>query len=215
MFMIHDKAGCCRARKKSPAALLTLACLLLSLPALPATAADEDTLPAGHGYMLILIDVDHSERVSRFAFTEVDTKEETRIRMDAFTVAGSSAWMALVAAPAGRYFWSEYESIYGIAVTQTRDFDHIFRRTAPGSADDTFEVVAGVVNYIGDWMMRVVASERSSRLEPVIRYEKSTLERYVTQYPELVNVYPIYVSMLGKAAISLDELAKIIESQSE
>lgn len=213
--MIHDKAGNCRVRKKSPATLLTLACLLLSLPALPATAADEDTLPSGHGYLLIRVELGHSERVSRFSFTEVDTKEETRIHMDAFTAAGATAWMALVAAPAGRYYWSEYESIYGIAVTQTRDFDHIFRRTAPGSADDTFEVVTGVVNYIGDWTMRVVATERSSRLEPIIGYEKSTLERYITQYPELVNEYPIYVSMLGKAAISLDELAKIIESQSE
>lgn len=213
--MIHDKAGNCRARKKSPATLLTLACLLLSLPALPATAADEDTLPSGHGYIMIRVELGHSERVSRFSFTEVDTKEETRIHMDAFTAAGATAWMALVAAPAGRYYWSEYESIYGIAITQTRDFDHIFRRTAPGSADDTFEVVTGVVNYIGDWTMRVVATERSSRLEPIIGYEKSTLERYITQYPELVNEYPIYLSMLGKAAISLDELAKIIESQSE
>lgn len=213
--MNHDKAGCCRARNKSPATLLTLACLLLSLPALPATAVAEETLPSGHGYMLIRVEVNHSERISRFAFTQVDTKEETLIHMDAFTAAGATAWMAVVAAPAGRYYWSEYESIYGIAIAQTRDFDHTYRRTAPGSADDTFEIVTGVVNYIGDWMMRVVASERSSRLEPIIGYEKSTLERYVTEYPELVNEYPIFLSMMGKAAISLDEMAKIIESQSE
>ncbi len=62
--------------------------------------------------------------------------------------------------------------------------------------------------------MRVATSGRR-RLNPVVQYDKATLERYVTEYPQLVNEHPIYLSMMGKAAISLQELAKIIESQSQ
>ena len=121
--------------------------------------------------------------------------------------------MALVAAPEGRYYWSKYEPVFGRAIEESRDLDRMYRRNAPSSAEDSFEVEAGVVNYIGDWTMRIVSAERR-RLQPVIEYEKSTLERYVTEYPELVNEHEIYLSMMGKEAISLAELAKIIESQS-
>jgi len=191
-----------------------LCCLLLLSPALPAVAADEAALAAGQGYLLLRVNVSQGQRVSRFFFANVDTDDEVRIFMKSFRAAGASAWMVLVAAPEGRYYWSEYESVYGTSVAASRDLDQIYRRRAPRSADDTFEVAAGVVNYIGDWTMRVDSSGRR-RLDPVIQYEKSTLERYVTEYPEIVNEHPIYLSMLGKEAISLAELAKIIESQSE
>lgn len=214
MSLPHSTFITCRAQKIDPVVILLLACLLVSAPALPDEVAGEAVLPPGHGYVLIRVDVNQRERISMFAMTNVDTKDEIRIRMKSFKPAGVSAWMALVAVPNGRYFWSEYESTYGIAVVETRNLDHIYRRSAPGSADDSFEIVSGVVNYVGDWKMRVVPSRRR-RLEPIIQYEKSTLERYVAQYPELVSKYQIYLSMMGKKAISLDELAKIIETQSE
>jgi hypothetical protein len=75
-------------------------------------------------------------------------------------------------------------------------------------------VISAVVNYVGDWKMRVVSTARR-RLEPAIQYDTSTLERYVEQYPELAGRYEIYMSMMGKAAISLNELAKILEDQAE
>jgi len=191
-----------------------LCCLLLLLPPLPVVAADEAALAAGQGYLLLRVNVSQGQRVSRFFFTNVDTDDEVRIFTKSFRAAGAGAWMALVAAPEGRYYWSEYESMYGITVAASRDLDQAYRRSAPGSADDTFEVIAGAVNYIGDWTMRVDSSGRRG-LDPVIRYEKITLERYVTEYPEFVNEHQIYLSMLGKEAISLAQLAKIIESQSE
>jgi hypothetical protein len=202
------------ARWNSRSAILATACLLISAPAPSAAAADEDALTAGHGYVLIRFEVNQRQRISRFAFTHIDTKEEARIRMRAFSAAGASAWMALVTAPAGRYYWSEFEATYGISAEQSRDIEHIFRRSAPGSAGDTFEVVSGVVNYIGDWTMRVVPSERR-RLEPVIQYDNATVERYVADYPQIASEYPIYLCVMGKAAISFAEMARIILSQPE
>jgi len=67
---------------------------------------------------------------------------------------------------------------------------------------------------IGNWRMRVVSVDRR-RINPNIKYETSTLQRYVEEYPELASKHQVYVSMMGKAAISLDELVKIMNSRSE
>ena len=191
---------------------LYLVFLAVLAPAL--AGADDTPLPPGHGYVLIRFEVNQRQKIGRFAVRNVDTREEARFPRDDFRSAGASAWMALVAVPEGRFFWSEWEETYGNTAVELRNLSEMYMRRTPTSADDSFEVVAGVVNYIGDWTMRVVSSE-PRRLDPVIRYEKATLERYVEQYPEHVNKYPIYLSMMGKAAISLDELAKIMQSQPE
>lgn len=189
-------------------------CLLLLASSLPVLAADEMQLSPGQGYLLLRVNVNQNQRIGRFSFANVDTDDGIKIRTKSFRSAGASAWMTLVVAPEGRYYWSEYESGYGNSVEESRDLDQVYRRSGPKSADDTFEIVAGAVNYIGDWTMRVASSERR-RLNPLVQFEKTTLERYVTEYPEFVNDHPIYLSMMGKAAISLDELAKIVESQQE
>ena len=95
-------------------------------------------------------------------------------------------------------------------VEAVRKLNQMHKRDAPGSADDSFEIVPGVVNYIGDWNMRIVPSQRA-QLDPIIEYEKSTLERYLAEYPEHATRYEIYLSIMGKKAISLQELAKITE----
>jgi hypothetical protein len=194
--------------------MLSLACILLTSPALPDEVASDAVLPADHGYMLIRVAVNRKERISIFAFRNVDTNDEVRLRMRSFEAAGASAWMALVAVPSGRYFWSEYAPTFGIGVEDAQEIDQIYSRGAPGDASDSFEIVPAVVNYVGDWKMRVVPTARR-RLEPAIQYDTSTLERYVEQYPELAGRYEIYMSMMGKAAISLNELAKILEDQAE
>jgi hypothetical protein len=98
-------------------------------------------------------------------------------------------------------------------VEASRNLDDLFKRSRPSSADDSFEIVPGAVNYVGDWKMHVVSAGRR-RIDPIIRLETSTLQRYVEAYPELVNKHQVYVSMMGKKAISLDELAKMMNSQS-
>jgi len=173
-----------------------------------ASLADDVPLSSDQGYMLIRISVNKGERIGTLAMSNVDTNEVIRSRTKAFEESGSNAWMALVAMPSGRYFWSEYETSFGSSTDSARNSSQMYRRTSPGSASDTFEIVSGVVNYVGDWTMRVVASQRAP-LDPIIEYDKSTLERYLAQYPDHANKYEIYLSVMGKAAISLQELAKI------
>ena len=192
--------------------MILLACLMVPTPALPDEVTGEAALPPDHGYMLIHVDVNQRERINIFSFTEVDTKYEVKTRMKSYKSVGVNAWMALVAVPSGRYYWSEYEAIANSSVEGSRNLDSLFRRHAPSSAGDSFEIVSGVVNYVGDWRMRIVSANR--RIEPIINYETSTLQRYVEEYPELADKHQVYVSMMGKAAISLDELAKIMNSQS-
>jgi len=175
-----------------------------------ASLADDVPLSSDQGYMLIRISLNMGERVGTLAMSNVDTNQVIRSRTKSFEVAGSNAWMALVAMPTGRYFWSEYETTLGTNVEATRNLSQMHRRKSPGSASDTFEIVPGVVNYVGDWTMPVVASQQA-QLDPFIEYDKSTLERYLAQYPEHANKYEIYLSVMGKAAISLQELAKITE----
>jgi len=181
-------------------------CVLIS----SANFADEAPLPSDQGYMLIRIGLNRGESVGTLAMSNVDTNEVIRCRTDSFEPAGSNGWMALVVMPSGRYFWSEYEASLGTGVEAVRNLNQMYKRKSPGSASDTFEIVPGVVNYVGDWTMRVLPSQRG-RLEPIIAYDKSTLERYLLQYPEHANQYQIYLSVMGKAAISLQELAKIME----
>lgn len=176
--------------------------------------ADDSQLSSDHGYMLIRVKLEQRERVGVLVMSDVDKNHVIRIHTKSFEPAGTNAWMALVAMPNGRYFWSEYESIYGIGVEAARDLNRKHKRRAPGSASDTFEIVSGAVNYVGDWEMRVISSQQM-RLDPRIGYDKSTLERYVAQYPEYANRYEIYLSIMGKEAISLEELAKISKEQSE
>jgi hypothetical protein len=170
--------------------------------------ADEAQLPLDHGYMLIRVKLALRERVVVLEMSDVDRKHVIRIHADSFEPAGINAWMALVAMPIGRYFWSAYEPIFGTGLEVGQDLNQRHRRSAPGSPGDTFEIVSAAINYVGDWEMRVISSQQG-RLDPVIVFDKSTLERYLEQYPEHANRYEIYLSVMGKEAISLVELAKI------
>ena len=80
---------------------------------------------------------------------------------------------------------------------------------APESASETIEIVSGVVNYVGDWKMRIssLASPRAMETSRTIEFGRSTLEKYFAKYPEYANKYEIYISEVGEKAISLNELA--------
>lgn len=188
-------------------------CLLIVLVSLGVSAvsfADDAGLPEGYGYLVILVETNPRERVKQLYMAKVDSDEVTAMRMDDFLAAGSNRWMAVVPAAAGRYYWSVYEPFYGLGISESRSLNQIHRRSAPSSADDTFEIRDGVINYVGDWRMKIISSRRF-RLDPEIKYEVSTLERFAIDNPELANSLPIHLSMMGKESISLQELAKILE----
>ena len=177
-----------------------------------AVAAADIVLEPGHGFMLVRLHMNSREVVGRFSLTNVDTAERVTVRTDDFVAAGANGWMALVPMPEGRYFWSEYEAVDPRVENSTQNLDQMYRRNAPASADDTFEIVAGVVNYAGDWTMQVTRSSRT-RVDSSVKFDKSTMERFLKGYPEQAKRYKLYLSMQGKAAISLEEFARIVESQ--
>ncbi len=102
---------------------------------------------------------------------------------------------------------------------QTLNQDPPIIREVPGSASDTFEIVPGVINYIGDWEMRISAGDvRSSvtrRWSVDIRQNTKTLGRLFEEFPDYANRYEIYLSMMGKEAISLREFLSIVQEHSE
>lgn len=195
-----------KVRWKFVALFIGGGCLLFS----GANLADETPLPPEQGYMLIRVSLNQGERVGTLAMTSVETNQVVRCRTNSFKPTGSNGWMALVAMPTGRYFWNEYETSYGTGVGAVRNLNQMHKRKSPGSASDTFEIVPGVVNYVGDWTMHILPPQWA-QLDPIIEYDKSTLERYLEQYPEHANKYEIYLSVMGKEAISLQELAKLTD----
>ena len=162
---------------------------------------------ADYGYMLIRVHLSARERVDVLAMTNVDTREDVRLHEDSFETAGVNAYIALVPIKAGRYFLSEYQPRYGISTTENRQMAARQTRSDPGSDSNTFEILAGVVNYVGDWTLLMDASRRMS-FDPTVEFDKSTLETYLTQYPEESSQFEIYLSPMGGNAISLNELAQ-------
>lgn len=114
--------------------------------------------------------------------------------------------------PSGRYFWSKYESEYRIGLEHSTLQDPAIRREAPSSASDTFEIIAGTINYIGDWEMRIRTEDFTAhrRWSVEISQNKKTLERLFEHFPEYANQYEIYLSMMGKKAVSLQEFLRIV-----
>ena len=162
---------------------------------------------AEYGYMLIRVILSSRERVEVLAMTNVETREAVRVREASFKQAGLNAWIALVPIPAGRYFLSEYEPKYGISTSENRSMAARQTRSDPGSDSNMFEIVAGVVNYVGDWTMRIDASRRM-RFDPTVEFDKATLEMYLTEFPEQASEFEIYLSPLGEKAVSLNSLSQ-------
>jgi len=199
-------------RLRSPGIVFVVGVCLLVLTS--PSFADDTALPDGYGYLVILVETNPRERVRQLFMAMVDSDEATAMNMDDFLAAGSNSWMAVVQAPKGRYYWSVYEPSYGLGVSESRTLNQVHRRSAPSSADDTFEIREEAINYAGDWRMRINTGRRH-RLEPEITYEIPTLERFAIDNPELANSLPIYLSMMGKEAISLEELAKMMEEENQ
>lgn len=177
-------------------------------------SADALTLQANHGYLLIRIVGTSGERVNRFDLTHVDTGDVVRTRSDMYKSAGPSAWMFLLPVPAGRYFWSKYSSDHSFGIELSRNQDPMIGQTTPSSASDTFEVAPGVINYAGDWQIRISSDGPNRRWTKDVSQNVKTLQRLFERFPEHTKKYEIYLSMMGKEAISFVEFQRIIKQHS-
>ncbi len=204
MFAYRDNPMLTKLRQVTLALIFGSGCLLFSGPNL----AHEPALPSDQGYMLIRINLGQREKVGILAMSNVDTNDVVRIHTKSFEPLGANSWMALVAMPGGKYFLSEYEPIYGSVDERLLNSTPMFRRRAGDSASDTYEIVSGAVNYVGDWNMNILTSSQQYQLNRTVEYDKATLERYVAKFPEQSNKYEIYFSVMGKEAISLVEMVQ-------
>lgn len=192
-------------------AILHLSCLSVANTTFAEQSPDEIALSPGDGFLLIRLICNEGERVGRLDFKNLQTGVVITTRTDSYKSAGHKAWMALLALPEGRYFWSEYEHFYRIGNEQPRLNTRLTRTGGAVSTNETFEVVSGVINYAGDWVMRI----NWHRLDPIIGLDMKTLERLIDRYPDHVNKYEVYLSMMGKKAISLMEFQRIVKELSE
>ena len=195
-------------------AIWCLCCLFASSPTLADESPDEIALQPGYGYLLIRVVGKQGERVGRLEMTNPDTGYVIKTYSRMYKSAGLYAWMCLVAVPEGRYFVSEYTPRVG---------DHFggvwwnlepIRLEAPSSTSNTFEIAPGVINYVGDWTMQSQWRRQKLEMEPDVNFDMKTLERLIDRYPEYANRYDIYLAMMGKKAISLEEFRKIVEEHS-
>jgi hypothetical protein len=202
-----------------PVAGLLLCGLFVSLPAVAEELNQVAPIQPSHGYLLIRIAGASGERIERFEFTNQETGYVVTMRTDVCKPAGPRARMCIVISPPGRYFWSKYEVEYRIGIEPSQNQDPPIIRETPGSASDTFEIAPGVINYIGDWEMRISAGDvRSSgtrRWSVDIRQNTKTLGRLFEEFPDYSNRYEIYLSMMGREAISLREFLSIVQEHSE
>ena len=97
--------------------------------------AEDELLQSKYGYLLIQVQLSTRERVRTLAMSNVDTDHVTRIRTDSFERVGLNAWMALVAIPSGRYYWSEYEPLIGNDSAESQTNSNRHRRRPQQSAN--------------------------------------------------------------------------------
>lgn len=177
--------------------------------------ADDFSLPADHGYILVRITMNDRLNIpnrDRIVFSNYDTGESFSVQPKTPHTAGVNAWLSLISTTKGRYYFSRYRSFQGsgqtpIAKTEVSD-------------DDIFEVKSGVINYIGDWDLKKFMSEfgsagqsmgnsrlrdwqRLARLD--VAYDLATIEKARAHFPEHFEKQEVFLSFKGKQAISLND----------
>ena len=182
--------------------------------------ADDLSLPADHGYILVRITMNGRLNISerdRIVFSNYDTGESFSIRPKTPHTAGVNAWLSLISTTKGHYYFSRYRSFQGsgqtpIAKTEVSD-------------DDIFEVKPGVINYIGDWDLKKIMSEfggrghssglrdgqRLARLD--VTYDMATIEKARAHFPEHLEKQEVFLSFKGKEAVSLNDFIMEIWKQ--
>ena len=178
------------------------------------SSADDISLPADHGYVLILITMNTRFEIAerdRIVFKNYDTGESFSIRIKTPYSAGVNTYLSLISVAKGQYFCDQVVANYSMPKPCTEQI----RRTAL-SADDIFEVRSGVVNYVGDWdVTKHLRWDRSAELlEMDVTYDMATIEKSRERFPEHLRRYEIFVSYKGRKAISLNDLAELLKKHS-
>lgn len=210
--------------------LILSACgLLISSHGFGEEATVEKSSSSGHGYLFVRLVGASDEVIVSFDFTNQDNGLVVKVNSTECKPAGPNSRICMVVASPGRYFWSKYDSEYLVRLEKSRIQDPPIIRDEPGSAGDTFEIIAGAINYVGDWEMSIRSGnveQRSltgaaadvtmvRRWSVDMRQNPETLQKLFEVFPDYANRFGIYLSMMGKKAISLQEFLKIVEQNPE
>ena len=201
----------------------TAVIISICLAATPAIAQDT-ALAANDGYLLVRVfGVSHEKRVY-FDFTNEQTGDVFKLADAECESTGASSKMCLLAMPRGRYFWSRYESKTYFRMELSKIQEPVIQRDLPGSESDTFEIVPGVLNYVGDWRMHMSegdfsgvtpdqhAAVTSRRWKIDIEQNMPSLAIVFDKFPSYTSGYQISLSMMGKEAMPLAEFIKIMQA---
>ena len=171
--------------------LLALCASFVGLPANPALAAEADA------YLLLNAESDGVLSARDLVFTNVESGEEVWIR-DLLNLGRSgSPRYIMEPLPAGEYFLS---SIYpNMNVNDTAP------RIEVDKGDAVITVLAGTINYIGDFMFR--SRERGAGVTSSFDYvpNSNTLVAAVTAERETFLNMEVVVSIPGNAPVPVDK----------
>lgn len=175
--------------------------------------ADDISLPADHGYVLIRIIMeprfrDITSARDHIVFDDYDTDESFTVRTQTPYKTGVNTWLSLTSATEGHYYYSRH-----VFPGESGFAPPIARTAVP--ADDIFEVKRGVVNYVGDWGLKTDWGHVGGMLKIDVTYEFAVFENALEHFPEHLRKYGVFISMKGRQAISLTDFLKIVKQHSE
>ena len=160
----------------------------------PADIALDD----GYGYVLVHLYGQDDRSVKTLEMREVDTGETRTAIRTRRNARGPESWLEVLAVPAGRYYWSTVQ--LGFRNSPTYEFDE------PGSANYVFEVLPGVVTYIGDWLIDGAWINGEPRVPTT--HNTKTLEKFAGKYPRHARHFDLYFSVAGRDPFSAHDLPR-------
>lgn len=174
----------------------------------------------GFGYIVVRLTNANPERIAKFEWTHHESGYVVKVDSSECEPAGADARMCLVLAMPGRYFWSRYQTVSRFRMEDSLVQEPPMVREAPDSPSDTFEVVPAAINYIGDWEMKknsVSYSTMSMRhqFKVDVVQNANSLKKIYTVFPDMANRHDLYLSMMGKQAISIEQFLKIVNQNAE
>lgn len=175
---------------------------------------------SGLGYIAVRLTNATPERIAKFEWTNHESGFVVKVESSECEPAGADARMCLVAATPGRYYWSRYQTISRFRMEDSLVQEPPMVREGPDSPSDTFEVVPAAINYIGDWEMKknaVAYSTMSMRhqFKVDVVQNASSLPRIYKLFPDIAGRHELYLSMMGKQAISVEQFLEIVNQNSK
>lgn len=166
--------------------------------------SDADDIPSdialeeGYGYVLVYLYGQDDRSVKRLRMRNVETGETRTAIATRRSARGPAYWLEVVAVPAGKYYWSTVQ--LGFRNSPNYDFDE------PGKSNHVFEVVPGVVTYIGDWLIDGEWLSGEPRVPTT--HNMQTLRDFAEKFPRHAEYFDLWLSVEGREPFSVDDLPR-------